>query len=115
MFYLCTGEYRISQAVDPVRGAGSANKRPANAVESRTLPLDAPNHDPDRSQHRTLSSGDEVLRAENGAAMHPVPQRDRGDGLPYTKRVSDYLEFLGISIGLEPLSVNRAWNQAAGL
>ncbi|KAH9973778.1 hypothetical protein BGW80DRAFT_1458828 [Lactifluus volemus] len=84
-------EYRLSQAVDPVRGAGSGtptvpNKRPANTVESRTLPLDAPNHDPDRSQHRTLSSGDGVLRAENGAVMHPVPQRDRGDGLPYTKR-----------------------------
>jgi hypothetical protein len=100
----CTGEYRISQAVDPVRGTGSStptgpNKRPANVVESRTLPLDAPNREPDRSQHRTLSSGDEVLRAENGAPMHPVPQRDRGDGLPYTKRVSDYSEFLGISIG----------------
>jgi hypothetical protein len=46
-----------------------------------------PNRDPDRAQHRTLATG-EALRAENGAKMQPVPQRDRGDGLPYTKRVS---------------------------
>ncbi|KAI0250682.1 hypothetical protein BJV78DRAFT_1283093 [Lactifluus subvellereus] len=83
-------EYRILQAVDPVRGTGSGTTRPntrtASTIEPRTLPPDAPDRNPDRSQHRTLSSGGEVLRAENGATMHPVPQRDRGDGLPYTKR-----------------------------
>jgi hypothetical protein len=88
----CTGEYRILQAVDPARGAGSGTTRQgtrkASAVEPREAPLDAPNRDSDRSQHRTISAGEEPLRAENGAMMHPVPQRDRGDGLAYTKRVS---------------------------
>jgi hypothetical protein len=62
--------------------------RTAGIVEPRAQPLDAPNRDPDRAQHRTLVTGEEALRAENGAKMQPVPQRDRGDGLPYTKRVS---------------------------
>lgn len=78
--------------MDPVRRGGSGTTRPdarsASNVESRAVPPDAPNRDPDRSQHRTLSAGEEPLHAENGAMMHPVPQRDRGDGLAYTKRVS---------------------------
>jgi len=85
--------------VDPVHGAGSGttrpDARPASTVESRAVPLDAPNRDPDRSQHRTLSAGEEPLHAENGAMMHPVPQRDRGDGLAYTKRVSWVVSRLG--------------------
>jgi hypothetical protein len=95
----CTGEYRIIQAVDPTRSASSAGSGPsssttrptvrsASTVEPRTVSLDAPNRDPDRSQHRTLSADEEPLRAENGAKMQPVPQRDRGDGLAYTRRVS---------------------------
>jgi len=74
------GEYRILHAGDPVRSAskGSSagpdtvrpNARHADTVELRAVPLDAPNRDPDRSQHRTLSLGDEALRAENGAMMH---------------------------------------------
>jgi len=87
-------EYRILQAVDPVRGAGSGtgtgttrtNTRSTSTVEPRAVPLDAPDRDPDRSQHRAQSAVEEPLRAENGAMMHPVPQRDRGDGLAYTKR-----------------------------
>jgi hypothetical protein len=50
-------EYRISQTVDPTRGAGSdvtrQNTRIASAVEPCAVPLDAPNRDPDRSRHRT--------------------------------------------------------------
>ena len=38
------------------------NTRPAGAV-------DAPKRDPDRSQHGTLTTGEEALRAENGANM----------------------------------------------
>jgi hypothetical protein len=104
----CAGEYRILQAVEPVRGgagsdsdsgsgAGAASRpdvRRAAAVEPRSPPLDAPNRDPaDRAQHRTLSPGgeEEALRAENGAKMQPTPQRDRGDGLAYTKRVGSAL------------------------
>ncbi|KAH9073022.1 hypothetical protein EDB83DRAFT_153742 [Lactarius deliciosus] len=83
-------EYRISQAVDPVRGSGSGTDTNAGAgtVEPRTSPPTAPNRDPNRSpQHRTLASGD-ALYSENGAKMQPVPQRDRGDGLAYTKKSS---------------------------
>jgi hypothetical protein len=59
-------------------------------LEPRTVPPDTPNRDPagDRSQHGTLSPGEEALRAESDAKMQPVPQRDRADGLPYTERVS---------------------------
>ncbi|KAH9006542.1 hypothetical protein EDB86DRAFT_2824750 [Lactarius hatsudake] len=81
-------EYRISQAVDPVRGSGSRTDTNAGAstVEPRASPPAAPNRDPNRSpQHRTLASGD-ALYSENGAKMQPVPQRDRGDGLAYTKK-----------------------------
>jgi len=79
-------EYRISHAVDPVRGSGSGTDTDTGTriVEPRASPLAAPNRDPNRSQHRTLASGD-ALYSENGARMHPVPQRDRGDGLAYTK------------------------------
>jgi hypothetical protein len=59
-------------------------------IEPRTLPLDAPNRDPsDRPQHGTLSPDEDALRSESGAKMQPVPQRDgdRGDDLPYNKRV----------------------------
>jgi hypothetical protein len=106
----CAGEYRILQAVEPVRGgagsdsgwrwswswSGAASRpdvRRAAVVEPRSPPLDAPNRDPaDRAQHRTLSpGGEEALRAENGAKMQPTPQRDRGDGLAYTKRVGSAL------------------------
>ncbi|KAH9962977.1 hypothetical protein BC827DRAFT_1266763 [Russula dissimulans] len=83
-------EYRILHAVDPVRSARKGpsagpdtvrpNARHADTVELRTVPPDAPNRDPDRSQHRAPSLGEEALRAENGAMMHPVSQRDRGDG-----------------------------------
>ncbi|KAF8483281.1 hypothetical protein DFH94DRAFT_689781 [Russula ochroleuca] len=84
------GEYRIKHTVDPPRRALSSsgsvttdqNTRPAAAVEPRTLPPpDSPNHDLDRSQHRMLTTGEEALRAGNGAKMQPAPQRDRGDGL----------------------------------
>ncbi len=69
-------------------GTGSATAH--QTLEPRTLPPDTPNRDPagDRLQHRTLSPGEEALRAESDAKMQPVPQRDRGDGLPDTKRVS---------------------------
>ncbi|KAH9048414.1 hypothetical protein EDB84DRAFT_229572 [Lactarius hengduanensis] len=83
-------EYRISQAVDPVRGSGSRTDAGAGTVEPRTSPPAAPNRDPNRSpQHRTLASGasGDALYSENGAKMQPVPQRDRGDGLAYTKKV----------------------------
>jgi hypothetical protein len=74
-------------------GSGSGFAPAHQIIEPRTLPLDAPNRDPgssDRSQLGTLSPGEEALRSESGAKMQPVPQRDldRGEGLPYTKRVS---------------------------
>jgi hypothetical protein len=73
-------------------GSGSGFATAHQTLEPRTLPLDAPNHDPgsDRSQHGTLSPGEEALRSETGAKMQPVLQRDhdRGDGPPDTERVS---------------------------
>jgi len=71
-------------------GFPTTHQTRTSTLEPRTLPLDAPNRDPgaDRSQHRTLSPGEEALHSESGAKMQPVPQRDRGDGVPYTKRVS---------------------------
>ncbi|KAI0261620.1 hypothetical protein BC834DRAFT_461228 [Gloeopeniophorella convolvens] len=84
-------EHRILQAVDPVRGEGSGTPdarvtRRAGDIDSRALPLGVPTREPDRAQHRTLASGGAPLYAENGAMMHPVPQRDRGDGFAYTKK-----------------------------
>ncbi|KAH8996361.1 hypothetical protein EDB92DRAFT_1598121 [Lactarius akahatsu] len=91
-------EYRLSQAVDPVRGSGSGTNTGAGTVEPRTSPPAAPNRDPNRSrQHRTLASGD-ALYSENGAKMQPVPQRDRGDGLAYTKKVCSALSPLILSL-----------------
>ena len=94
--------------MDPVRGAGSGtarpDARPASTVESRAVPPDAPNRDPDRSQHHTLSAHEGVPHAENGAMMHPVPQRDRGDGLAYTKRVSWVAGRPSVGFGLIHLS-----------
>jgi hypothetical protein len=94
--------------VDPVRGAGSgtarADARPASTVESRAVPPDAPNRDPDRSQHHTLSAHEGAPHAENGAMMQPVPQRDRGDGLAYTKRVSWVAGRPSVGFGLIHLS-----------
>jgi len=72
-----------------VRGSGSGTDTGASAstVEPRASPPPAPNRDPNGSaQHRTLASGD-ALYSENGAMMQPAPQRDRGDGLAYTKKV----------------------------
>lgn len=77
-------EHRILQAGDPARGSGTGIG--ASTVEPRASPPAAPNRDPNRSpQHRTLASGD-ALYSENGAKMQPAPQRDRGDGLAYTKK-----------------------------
>jgi len=77
---------------DSGSGSGSGFASAHQTLEPRSLPLDAPNHDPasDRPQHGTLSPGEEALRSESGAKMQPVPQRDPdgGDGLPNTKRVS---------------------------
>jgi hypothetical protein len=66
-------------------------------------------------QHRTLSLGGEVLRAENGVAMHPVPQRERADGLLYTTLVSGYLDSFALG-GFYPhlVASDRAWDPAAG-
>jgi hypothetical protein len=63
-------------------GSGSGDSGFATAhqtLEPRTLPPDAPNRDPgtDRSQHGTLSPGEEAMRSESGANMQPVLQRDR--------------------------------------
>ena len=64
------GEYRIKQAVEPARGAVThQSTRPTGAVEPRARPLDAPSRDPDPSQHRALTTGEEAPRAENGAKM----------------------------------------------
>jgi hypothetical protein len=95
------GEYRMRQTVETPRPRGGALSGPGpgpgfatahQTIEPRTLPLDAPNRDPDgdRPQHGTLSPGEEALRSESGANMQPVPQRDRdrGDGLPNNKPVS---------------------------
>jgi len=85
-------EYRMRQTtVETPRGgapslsgsSGSAFAMAHQTLEPRTLPLDAPNHDPgsDASQHHTISPGEEALpRTESGAKMQPVPERDRGDG-----------------------------------
>jgi hypothetical protein len=72
-------------------GTGTGFATAHQTIEPRTLPLNAPNRDPgDRPQHGTLSPDEEALRSESGAEMQPVPQgdRDRGDDLPYNKRVS---------------------------
>ncbi|KAI0301626.1 hypothetical protein B0F90DRAFT_321501 [Multifurca ochricompacta] len=91
-------EYRILQAVNPVRDAGSStthqNARDASTVEPRTeprtLPLDMPNSEPGRSQHHTFASGGTALCKENGAMMHPVPERGRGDDLVNAKKHPPY-------------------------
>ena len=95
------GEYRMRQTVEPPRprggaltgsgtGTGSGFVTAHQTIEPPTLPLDAPNGDPssDRSQHGTLTPGEEAMRSESGVNVQPVPQseRDRG-GLPYTERV----------------------------
>lgn len=72
-------------------GPGSDFATACQTLEPRALPLDAPNHDPvsDLAQHSTLSPGEEALpRTESGVNMQPESQRDRGDTVPYTKRVS---------------------------
>lgn len=63
-------------------GSGSGDSGFATAhqtLEPRTLPPDAPNHDPgiDRSQHGTLSPGEEAMRSESDVNMQHVPQRER--------------------------------------
>lgn len=68
--------------------SGTGNDAGSGIVEPRTSsPPAPPNRDPDRSpQHQSTTSGD-ALYSENGAKMQPVPQRDRGDGRVYTKKV----------------------------
>jgi hypothetical protein len=67
-------------------GSGTDTDTSTRIVEPRASPPAVPNRDPSRSpQHRTLASG-EALNSENGAMMQPTPQRDRGDGLAYTKK-----------------------------
>ncbi|VDB88806.1 unnamed protein product [Peniophora sp. CBMAI 1063] len=48
-------------------------------------------------QHRTLKNATllEHRRAENGAYRIPYPQRDRGDGLAYTKRMDGIVPMTG--------------------
>ena len=74
--------------------------------EPRSLPLDAPNHDPpgsDRPQQGMLSPGEEALRSETGPKMQSVPQRDRDQGVgpSNTKRVklAPYVPILLLIIG----------------
>lgn len=60
--------------------------------DPRQMYIPAAPRENNKSQHRTLK--DAVLlehrRGENGAYRIPYPQRDRGDGLAYTKRVRVY-------------------------
>jgi hypothetical protein len=81
-----TVESPRSRGGGALSGSGSGLTR-----EPRSLPLDAPKHNPgsNRSQHGTLFPGEEEApRSESGAKMQPVSQRDRGDGLSYIERVS---------------------------
>ena len=102
VFVFRVGEYRMRQTVENPRlrgGAPSGSRTGTSSgyvtahqtIEPPTLPLHAPNRDPsgDRSQHGTLTPGEEAMRSESSANVQPVPQseRDRG-GLPYTQRVS---------------------------
>lgn len=97
-----TGEYRMRQTTVEAPRGGALSGSPGSdsssgfatahqTLEPRALPLEAPNHDPssDLAQHSTLPPSEEALhRAESGVKMQPKPQRDRGDMVPYTKRVS---------------------------
>ena len=82
----CLGEYRMHAARTPSRDSASLR---AGLVEPRATPLGG-RVEPNRAQHRTMASiqdGSAPILAQNGSYLQPAPQRDRGDGLAYTKRV----------------------------
>ncbi|KAI0315712.1 hypothetical protein OF83DRAFT_1173557 [Amylostereum chailletii] len=62
----------------------------ASLVESRGTPLGG-RVEPNRAQHRTMNTfrgqeNPQRMFGDNGSYLHPVPQKDRGDGLAYTKK-----------------------------
>ncbi|THH08494.1 hypothetical protein EW146_g8966 [Bondarzewia mesenterica] len=88
-------EYRLQSMANP--GGPPPEAKPAAAstgVQHLFLPSNppAPPVEPNRQQHRTMTTvsqegeGEMPLTNKNGGMMHPTPQRDRGDGLAYTKR-----------------------------
>lgn len=66
-----------------------SNTVPVGTLEDTRRSLPAAPRENNRSQHRTLTDAVslEHRRGENGEYRVPYPQRDRGDGLAYTKRV----------------------------
>ncbi|KAI0042706.1 hypothetical protein FA95DRAFT_1609960 [Auriscalpium vulgare] len=87
-------EVRMKEHATPARGAAADVDiditRRASAVAVRATPLDPPTRATDRAQHRTIAvvmkEHGAIPVDENGANMQPAPQRDRGDGLAYTKK-----------------------------
>ncbi|KAI0064377.1 hypothetical protein BV25DRAFT_1914567 [Artomyces pyxidatus] len=83
-------EHRMQEQARPASGTGAVVRR-ASDVAARLTPLDAPVKEHDRAGHRTIATvnrdgeGDAMLLAGNGSRHQPAPQRDRGDGMAYTK------------------------------
>ncbi|KAA1469249.1 hypothetical protein DENSPDRAFT_878772 [Dentipellis sp. KUC8613] len=88
-----TWEYRFHQSnSSPAVLGGNADALTlrASSVENRVDPLEPRSYE-HNAQHTTRralreAGSDAYPRDQFGAPTHPVPQRDRGDGLAYTKR-----------------------------
>ena len=84
------GEHRLHDAAYPDSEVSTSTA--ATRSQRLFLPLPPPK-EPNREQHRTIATvrrdgeGAHPLRDDHGGFLHPTPQRDRGDGLAYTKRV----------------------------
>ena len=70
--------------------------------DQRKMTTPAAPRENNKSQHRTLKNATllEHRRGENGAYRIPYPQRDRGDGLAYTKRVRTSFSVVRLSLTL---------------
>ena len=70
--------------------------------DQRKISTPAAPRENNKSQHRTLKNATllEHRRGENGAYRIPYPQRDRGDGLAYTKRVRTSFSVVWLSLTL---------------
>lgn len=82
-------EHRLHDAAYPDSEVSTSTA--ATRSQRLFLPLPPPK-EPNREQHRTIATvrrdgeGAHPLRDDHGGFLHPTPQRDRGDGLAYTKR-----------------------------
>ncbi|TFY65930.1 hypothetical protein EVG20_g5154 [Dentipellis fragilis] len=88
-------ENRIHRANDsPITSGDPEGTTTPQAANVGRSSVPATPREPERTQHVTRQArreqdGDAVPRDKSGAPLHPVPQRDRGDGAAYTKKARD--------------------------